>query len=164
MISKGQIAASMTRDCDITQHLFTKLTPESYTYRPSPSQRSTEELLRYLAICGIAGVQCMAGGSWKQFGEFGARVQAMAPEQFPELMNQQKAELEAFFASVSDQALLSQDAPLPGGGTLPLGLAILNGPFKWLTAYKLQLFLYAKAAGAADIGTSNAWAGADRRN
>ncbi len=41
-----------------------------------------------------------------------------------------------------------------------LGLAILNGPLKWLTAYKLQLFLYAKACGA-EIGTANAWAGMD---
>jgi hypothetical protein len=51
---------------------------------------------------------------------------------------------------------------MPGGGELPLGAALLNGPFKWLTSYKLQLFLYAKANGAA-IGTVNAWAGMDSK-
>jgi hypothetical protein len=57
--------------------------------------------------------------------------------------------------------LETQMAPLPGGGTRTLGLAILEAPFKWLTAYKLQLFLYAKATGASAIGTANAWAGVD---
>ena len=39
--------------------------------------------------------------------------------------------------------------------------AIMSGPLKWLTGYKMQLFLYAKATGA-EIGTSNAWGGYDR--
>ena len=44
---------------------------------------------------------------------------------------------------------------------LPLGAAILNGPAKWLAAYKMQLFLYAKASGAPELKTSNLWRGAD---
>ena len=80
---------------------------------------------------------------------------------FLDAMAKQKAAIETFFADISEAALETQEAPLPGGGSAPLGVAILNGPFKWVAAYKLQLFLYAKACGATGIGTSNAWRGAD---
>ncbi len=161
MISKDQFAAAMLRECDICVHLFSKLGPEAMDYRPSPAQRSTVELLRYLSICATAGLDCMAAADWKRFSEHSAKVKEMAAEEFPAAMARQKAAIETFFAATSEEALRTQEAPLPGGrGLMPLGAAILNGPFKWLSAYKLQLFLYAKANGAA-IGTVNAWAGMD---
>ncbi len=160
MITKEAFKDAMLRECDICVHLFGKLGPEAYDYRPTGKQRNTTELLRYLAICGIAGATCMAESNWKRFAEFSERTKDMPPEAFPEAMARQKAELEAFFAATSEETLSTQPAPLPGGGELPLGEALLNGPFKWLTSYKLQLFLYAKANGA-EIGTANAWRGVD---
>jgi hypothetical protein len=161
MITKDQLAAAMIRECDICLHLFSKLPAGAADYRPSEKQRSTLELLRYLSISGVAGMDCMAHADWKRFGSFSGRAKDMPFESFPAAMAAQKAEIEAFFAGVSEQTLETQEAPMPGGASVPLGVAILNGPFKWLTAYKMQLFLYAKAAGATELGTSNAWRGAD---
>lgn len=163
MITKDQLAVAMIHECDVCMHLYGKLTPAAFDYRPAPGQRNTLELLRYLAICGIAGMRCMQAGNWKLFGEFSARVQAMPPDGFPAAMEQQKTEIREFFATVSDEVLRTQPAVLPTGVTQPLGAAIVMGPCKWLTAYKMQLFLYAKAAGIPELGTANAWAGADRR-
>ena len=42
----------------------------------------------------------------------------------------------------------------------PLGRALLEMPLKWMTAYRMQLFLYAKAAGAVDLTTADNWRGA----
>jgi hypothetical protein len=165
MIGKQQLAASMLRECDICVHLHSKLTalgPAAFEHRPVPGQRSALELLRYLAICGIAGTRCLAESNWKLFGDFSARVAEMQPQDFPAAMERQKQELASFFAQVDERTLETQPAKLPTGVELPLGAAILEAPFKWLAAYKLQLFLYAKAAGAAEIGTANAWAGRDR--
>ena len=161
MITKEHIAASMGHECDVCSHLFTKLAPEGYSYRPSPQQRSAQELMQYLAICGIAGIRSMAEGSWAPFAEYKEKIKEASPEDFPALMEQQKAEIQAYIASIDDEAFATQEAQLPGAGTTTLGLAIVNGPLKWMTAYKMQLFLYAKAAGATGIGTSNAWAGMD---
>ena len=125
-------------------------------------QRSTLELLRYLAIAGNAAMRCMAAADWKLWAGFAESVKEMAPADFPALMAKQKQDIQAFFDGVTEEQLRTQEAPLPGGrGVMPLGAAILNGPFKWLAAYKLQLFLYAKANGA-QIGTANAWAGVDQ--
>lgn len=162
MITKEQLSASMLHECDVILHLASKLGPSAMDYRPSPAQRSTLELLRYLSICGSAGVRCLAESNWKLFGDYAARAKVMTPAEFPEAMARQKQELAAFFAAVSETTLETQSAAMPGGGTRTLGLAILDAPFKWLTAYKLQLFLYAKACGASTIGTANAWAGVDR--
>ena len=161
MITREQLAWAMTRECDITQHLYGKLGPESRDYRPTPGQRSTVELLRYLAMCGIGGIRWFESGSLDVWKEHLARVAEMPAEQFPDFMNRQKREIEEFFASTSEETLATKEARLPTGDRMPLGAAIINGPLKWLAAYKLQLFLYAKITGATQIGTANAWAGID---
>ncbi|HET8714345.1 MAG TPA: hypothetical protein VFM16_00865 [Holophagaceae bacterium] len=162
MITKDQLAASMLRDCDVILHLYSKLEPQDAHHRPSVPQRSTLELLRYLSICAAAGIDCMAHADWGRFKAHAERAAAMPFEGFPAAMEAQKAAIAAFFAEVSEATLETQEAPLPGGrGTAPLGLAIFNGPQKWLVAYKQQLFLYAKACGKPELATSNLWGGAD---
>jgi hypothetical protein len=164
MISKDQLADAMMRECDICQHLYEKLAalgPEALEYRPSPAQRTTLELLRYLTVCGIAGLRFMAERRWAVFGEFQDRTCGMGAADFPAAMTRQKSEIHDFFEALTEEQLESQEALLPSGGTAPLDVAILGGPLKWLAAYKLQLFLYAKAAGASGLGTANAWAGRD---
>lgn len=161
MITKTHLLDSMLHECTVAQHLYGKLPPGSFDYRPTPGQRSTAELLQYLSVIGIAGCTCMVESDWKRFGAFSARAKELAPEGFVEAMDRQKAELIALFKDLPDERLATQQAPLPGGATQPLAVALMNGPVKWLTAYKLQLFLYAKASGADAIGTANAWRGVD---
>lgn len=161
MLTKQLFAASMARDCDISLHLFSKLPADSYDYRPSPGQRSTLELLRYLAICGIAGITAMVEGDFKRFASVAERAREMTAEEFPAAMERQKKEILDFFDSVSEETLLTQQAPVPGGQLLPLGAALLVGPAKWLASYKMQLFLYAKVSGAPDLKTINLWRGSD---
>lgn len=160
MLTKDAFLASMLRECDICVHLHGKLGPGAWDYRPADKQRSTTELLRYLSVCAIAGATCMVAKDWKRFAPFAERVKDLQPEAFPDAMARQKDELTAFMTALTEDTLRTQMAPMPGGGELPLGEALLNGPFKWLAAYKLQLFLYAKANGA-EIGTANAWRGVD---
>jgi len=163
MIRKEHLAAAMTRECDIAKHLVTKCGAEAFDYRPSEGQRSTLELMRYLAACGIGGIESLATGDWKAFGRYTARVETMTPAEFPVAMDRQKAEIEAFFAGITEEELETRTARLPAGDPMPLDAAIMGGPLKWLAAYKMQLFLYAKATGVAGIGTANAWAGIDWR-
>lgn len=162
MITKDDLLTAMTLECDIAIHLHSKLTPQAADYRPSPGQRSTVELLRYLAICGIAGTTSMVKGDWKLFAAFRERSASLALADFPAAMARQKDELVALFASITPEQFATQAAPMPGGSTtLPLGVALLNGPLKWLAAYKMELFVFAKASGATDLNTSNAWRGVD---
>jgi hypothetical protein len=161
MISKEQVAASMMFECDVAKHLHTKLTPASYDYKPTTGQRSTIELMRYLSICGIAGIQSLYTSDWKTFSKYTERSSGMKAEDFPAAMDLQKREIKEFFDSVTERELETRDAKLPVGGTQLLGQAILDLPLKWIAAYKLQLFLYLKATGATELNTANAWMGMD---
>jgi hypothetical protein len=163
MITKTHLLDSMLHECTVAQHLSTKLTAAGYDYRPGPRQRSTTELMQYLSIIGIAGATCIVERDWKLFAPFSERAKGMRPDEFIERMDRQKAELISLLKALPDERLASSEGLLPGGASQPLDVALMNGPVKWLTAYKLQLFLYAKAAGAEEISTVNAWAGVDKR-
>jgi hypothetical protein len=161
MITKTQLQESLLHECDVCLHIFTKLDATAWDFRMTARQRSTLELLQYLTFCGIGGMRSMAESNWKLFGEYATAARMMTVEEFPDRMRGQKAAIEAFFASVSEAELASREVKLPGGFVQPLGLAIINAPLKWLAAYKLQLFLHAKATSAPEIGTANAWRGID---
>ncbi len=161
MISKDQIAASMMFECDVAKHLHTKMTPAAYDYKPAGNQRSALEVLRYLSICGIAGIQSLYQSDWKAFSKYVERSSGMKGEEFPAAMDLQKREIKEFFNSVTERDLETRDAKLPVGGTELLGKAILDLPFKWLPAYKLMLFHYLKTTGSEELNTANAWMGMD---
>ena len=101
MITKAQLAASMVHECNVSMHLAEKLSPAARGYRPTEGQRTTEELLRYLSVCGIAGTRSMAEGNWKIFSEYVERAKALSVEEFPAAMARQRDELNAFFAQAT---------------------------------------------------------------
>lgn len=162
MISKDQLSAAMQRECDICVHLYTKFDQAGFDYRPTPGQRSTLELMQYLSHMPLSAMTAMRNADWSVFGPKAAEAARMPASEFPAAMQRQKTAIAEFFAGLTDEQLATQTAPMPGGrGESTLGHAIVMGPASWFPAYKLQLFLYAKQAGAASIGTSNAWRGAD---
>jgi hypothetical protein len=152
---------SALHECDVAIHLHGKLPEAAADYRPTPKQRSTVELLRYLSACGIGSARAMCEGEWEGYKEAMGRVEDMPLEGFPEAMQHQKQALEALFEGLTDEDLTSREAVLPWGEKVSLGRALLETTLKWLAAYRMQLFLYAKAAGNASIGTANNWAGVD---
>jgi hypothetical protein len=76
-------------------------------------------------------------------------------------MERQKREIVEFFEGFSDEELATREAVEPTGQRVPLERALLDVPLRWMVGYRMQLFLYAKAAGNAEIGTANCWAGMD---
>ena len=49
-ITKEQLVASLQNEVRILLHLVSKIDRSQLNYRPTPGQRSTLELLRYLSI------------------------------------------------------------------------------------------------------------------
>lgn len=161
MIRREELLEAIIEECTIIKHLYTKLPPASLDYRPSPQQRSTLELLQYLSTAAIASLQVIVQDDWRAYDAYDRRSERMRAEEFPAAMDGQIEEIVAVFASLSDRDLHERTAPVPGGRRLRLGAAILNMTMRWLTAYRMQLFLYAKAAGATAIGTQACWTGTD---
>lgn len=161
MISKDDLLSLMLRECDICVHLHKKLPAGSMDFRFTPPQRSTRELLQYLSFIGIGATRSMIAGNWDAYTEAAKAAESLDPADFPAAMERQKAALRALFAETSEQDLREKPFNLPWDQVMPLAKAILTLPYASLVAYRMQLFLHAKAAGNASIGTANCWAGID---
>ncbi len=161
MPTKDLLLESMLRECDLCIHLHGKIPPGTEGFRFTPGQRSTLELLRYVSVLGPAIVRSMLANSWDPYKALSEESKSMEFAGFPAAMERQKAALRETFAGITDGDLADREFTLPWGATRPLGQALLELPYASLVAYRMQLFLHAKAAGNGSIGTANCWGGMD---
>jgi hypothetical protein len=160
-LTKQELIASLQNEVRILQHLCTKIEPSMIDYRPTPKQRSTIELLRYLSCMGPLLVD-------------GAKNGAFDPAKWTEATKAAEArdfaQTVAFLATHAD-TYAEQLAPMTDadfgteinmfGTPMSKGAFIVNLVLSGSAAYRTQLFLYLKACGREELGTSNLWGGAD---
>lgn len=160
MFNTQDFVASITRETEIIIHLASKLDSSQLDYRLGEGIRTTMELLRYLTHCGSTPLVCLAENNWGIAKERGEKTQDVTFENFEAAMRAQQQEMESAIAGLSE-ADFQRDVQLPWGASQSLGSAIVDTSLKFLAAYRFQLFLHAKAAGRPELGTMNAWIGAD---
>ncbi len=158
MLTRNELLESLLHECDVCQHLFTTMPEGGLDYRQSASQRTNLEILRYLSFCGIGGLCVMVDGKWDGYHEWAAEHGEISADEFPAAMERQKDAIREKFAGLGDGDF-TREAKLPWGMKTTLGRALLEVPLKWMTAYRMQLFLGIKAAGNEDIWTPDCWAG-----
>ena len=161
MLGKNDLLQVLLQEIEICKHLYTKLPPGALNYRPTPNQRSTLELLQYLSINLAGPFKGMLTSDWAGVHAAADKAKQMPASEFPAAMDRQAAELRQLFDSISEAEFASKQVSLPWGATLSLQVAVLTTLMRWAPAYKMQLFLYAKAAGATDLKTPNLWRGVD---
>ena len=166
MTFKDTIVDSMIKDLTVCQHLYEKIPSDAMDKRPREGMRSTRELLSYLAYIGSASVETYLNGGWANEENI-ARMKVIRddankikPEDFVAILEVEKKKISASLASLTDEDLLSRETTQPWGQKVKLAEALMNNSLKYLAAYRLQLFLYAKMWGA-EISTANAWRGVD---
>lgn len=162
MISRQFLIEAIVHEINVCKHLCTKVPEGGFDFRFSDKQRSTLQVMRYLATCGIAPIQSLVQNDWNIYDAYDKEVEEMTPEDFPAVMDRQIDYVREAFASISDDQLQNTIVKAPGvADPLPLGGAIMRTSYAWLVAYRMQLFLQAKSSGAESIGTANNWAGID---
>lgn len=158
-MNRQQLLQSMHHEIRAAKHLFGKLPAGALDYRPAPGQRSTLELLRYLTYCGIGTAKASLAGSFEAVKPYAQAAASMPAEEFPAAMDRQAAALKEAIEGVSDADYAERDMTLAPMIQGKLCEALTNTSLKFLTAYRMQLFLYAKASGAADLDTWDCWRG-----
>ena len=161
MITRDQLLASMKHETRVIKHLATKVPAGQLDWRPTPKQRSTVELMRYLTTCAIVPVTAMIGGNWDHAEPMEKAAESVTPETFAAAMDAQFAAVEAAVRAVPERDFLEKAAEMPWGAPTVLGISLVDCGVKPLVAYRMQLFLYAKESGAADLGPANCWVGVD---
>ena len=162
MLTKEEFKQACGEEIRVIRHIATKIDPAKLDWRPSENQRSTIELLRYLSLCGAGTVKALLGNDWSVIGKYQESADKMGLDGFDQAMSNQEREIGTLIDAVSPGDLSTHQCKLPWGVTEPLGDALLGTALRFLIAYRMQLFLYAKQSGASELNTHNAWVGMDQ--
>ena len=165
-MNKNQILSAIQEEHKILKHLFTKVNESDLGFRPAEKMRNTSELLRYISRCVIETINwydilIQNKDKTDAFTKYKDRTDAMKIEAFPSTLNRQYEEVQAILHTYSDEDLLQIKVSRIAGTECPLGEAIVNSSLRFLTAYRMQLFLYLKQNGRPELNTYNCWAGID---
>lgn len=161
MLSKEELILELRRETKIVKHLAGKLPPGTLEWRPTPGQRSTLELMRYLTTCANVPLHAAIRGNWDDAERLDRSSESVTPESFADAMDAQMASIESLLSGVTEAECAAREAELPWGEKVSLGRAIACMTLKPMVAYRMQFFLYAKQSGNADIGPANCWVGVD---
>jgi hypothetical protein len=159
---KELVLKSLIKEVKIIKRLSSKLSPEMWDYRPKEGIRSNLELVRYLSGIGCTLLDFWMnadGQDWKTFTSTNyGFLQTLTPDQIQAALDKQIVKLEHIFSQFSDADLMNKQVTYPwNNNTCTLMEAILEGPLKWLTAYKMQLFVNLKINSEEKLGTPDAW-------
>lgn len=161
VLTKQELVESLQNEARILVHLVSKVQPSMLDYRPTPKQRSTIELLRYLTHMGPLLLPSIKGGQFDT-AAWQAATQSAAAKNFEQIS--------ASIATLSDQytqlANGFSDDDFRGeidmfGAKRTRGAHIVSLVLGGHAAYRTQLFLYLKANGRDELNTFNLWGGVD---
>ena len=159
---KHALLNSIVKEMKIVRRLATKIAADQADYRPKEGIRSITELLQYLSVCGTNPIAYWyrkdTAVDFRAFvTERAAVAKNITPQNFVAAMDQQIEEINQLFEKITDEDLLNKEVDYPWGETAKLGEAIIDTSIKWLTAYKMQLFLKLKLSSDQELKTADLW-------
>ena len=161
VLTKSELIASLQNEVRVLLHLAGKIEPGMLDYRPTPKQRSTLELLRYLSAMGPTLVAAAAAGGFDP-ARWGAALAAAEARDFDQTVDAIASHADVYttlLADVPDESFRQQVEFF--GVKQSRGSFLVNVVLCGYAAYRTQLFDYLKACGRTELVTSNLWAGVD---
>lgn len=158
MITKEHFVGAIEHEVKVIKHLLDKIPDDKLDYKPTEKQRNLLELLQYLSIMVPAMFKMILTNDYGVFGDYVKKSETTTVKNFKERIEESLAEAKSIFGEFSEEEL---DKEVEMFGTKQTKRLFLFNVLNMLAAYKMQLFLYIKAAGNQEIGTSNVWRGMD---
>lgn len=161
VLTKQELIASLQHEVRILVHLSTKVDRAKTDYRPTPKQRSTLELLRYMSVMGTRLAADVKAGSFN-VDEWQKALAAADGHDLDQTVAAIQSQADMFaevIGSIPDEAF-REDVTF-FGATRSRGSFLVNVVLCGYAAYRTQLFNYLKACGREELTTMNLWAGMD---
>jgi hypothetical protein len=160
-LTKDDVVAQLQKEVRILLHLASKIDRSQLDYRPTPKQRSTLELLRYLTNMGPLLVRSIKAGAFdvERWQADTAKANAADFDQVLTMIQAQEAEYASLLGSWTEADFLGSIEMF--GRTATRGALLLELVLNGCAAYRTQLFLYLKACGREELTTMNLWQGVD---
>jgi hypothetical protein len=162
VLTKQELIAHLQNEVRIFVHLAGKIDPSKLDYRPTPKQRSTMELLRYMVVMGPGLLRAIKAGTFDReaFGAAAAEANAMNFDQVLGALDKQRSAYAEILGSYSDEDFRGE-IDLFGAGKQTRAAVIAHLVMGGCAAYRTQLFLYLKSSGRDELNTMNLWQGVD---
>jgi len=161
VLTKSELIASLQHEVHVLLHLASKIDRDKLDYRPTPKQRSTLELLRYLSFMGPVIIKAARHGAFDA-AAWGAAAQEAETRDFDQTLMAIAAQRDVYpsLIGVMSDADFRVEIEMFGRKTTR-GAFLVNTVLCGYAAYRTQLFVYLKACGREELSTMNLWAGAD---
>ncbi|MEO5926576.1 MAG: hypothetical protein ABIR70_22360 [Bryobacteraceae bacterium] len=160
-LTTQELIELLQNEVRILLHLATKIDPSKVDYKPTSSQRSTIDLLRYLSVMGPGLVPAIKTGNFDP-AAWGAAVAAAAAKDLDGILADIAKQPAMYAAELSSMSEADMASPLDlFGQTNSRGKHIVNLVFGGHAAYRTQLFCYLKSCGRDELNTMNLWGGID---
>ena len=161
VLTKSELIAALQHEVHVLLHLAGKIDRSMLDYRPTPKQRSTIELLKYLSVMGPSLVQAAKAGAFDPPAWTVAEKAAEARD-FDQTLAAIAAQSDVYATLLGDMTDADFRVQIDMfGNRSSRGAFIVNLVLGGCAAYRTQLFLYLKACGREELGTMNLWAGVD---
>ena len=155
---KQHLLQSIDREILLAKQLVPFIDETKLDFRFGEKTRSTLEVMQYLSTVGEAMMWYYSGtmtdDDWKVIG---AKNKSVTLQNFAERMEEQQKNIHTYFEKISDEDLMNKEVMLFWEEKMPLGVALIQGPVKWLTSYRMELFKLLKLSGNPKMGTGEAW-------
>ncbi|MCC6588361.1 MAG: hypothetical protein IT168_16835 [Bryobacterales bacterium] len=161
VLTKQDLISCLQNEVRILVHLCGKVKPEMLDYRPTPKQRSTVELLRYLTVMGPVLVKSIQAGKFLD-EEWDAGEAAAAGMDLDGLIKSFESQSAVYESAINDLTDDDFQAEIEMfGRKAKRGRLFVNFVVCGHAAYRTQLFCYLKACGRDELNTMNLWVGID---
>ncbi len=161
ILTTSELVAALRNEVRVFLHLTTKIGQAQLHYRPTPRQRSTLELVRYMTFMGPEVMRAAATGTFDTDAWTAAEQAAgtLTLDQAIALLKRQGDDYAGMVEAFTDADLRAEVAPF--GEPSSRGAFIVNNVLCGCTAYRMQLFLYLKASGREELSSADLWSGVD---
>jgi hypothetical protein len=166
VLTREELIASLRHEVLILVHLAGKVDKSKLDYRPTPKQRSTLELLQYMAIMGPTQLAVIKSGTFTRpalsaaWSPAEAAAKAMNFDQAVSAIQKQSDDYPRLLKEWTDADFRSEIDLF--GTKSTRGRLLVELVLGGHGAYRTQLFCYLKSCGREELNTMNLWGGVDR--
>ncbi len=156
---KQQLLQNIEREYKLLKQLIPLIEEQDLNFKPTDKVRTTLEIMQYLSTVGSTMLRWFLINDLtpQEFVKIRAYRNTLTLADFSERLDKQFEEIKVYFDTFTEEELYTKEIELPWKEKMILGTAIINCPIKWLTTYRMELFMYLKINKGLEISTKEAW-------
>lgn len=156
---KSHLLSNIKREIDLLKQLSTHINAKDLAYRPHEKMRSTYELMQYLSTIASYMMRYFIKNDLtpEVKAEIAESRKSLTIENFSVRLDAQYKEVQDYFSAITEEQLNNMQVEMPWKEKMPLGEAIIAAPVRWLAVYRMEIFVYLKMNGHAELATKDAW-------